>query len=115
MNLNPAIANLSVRSVHDGKTMAVLVEWKDATPNHTLVVDKFSDQVAIELPMQYQKDNLPSPMMGNPGGRVAIWQWRTALQHDAERGAPDIRKLYPNLTYDLYPDQVLPADNGGAV
>jgi hypothetical protein len=49
-------------------------------------------------------------MMGNPGGRVNIMQWRAAFQKDIEDGhAPTIRDLYPYSWNDYYPDEVLGA------
>jgi hypothetical protein len=49
-------------------------------------------------------------MMGNPGGRVNIMQWRAAFQKDIEDGhPPTIRDLYPYSWNDYYPDEVLGA------
>ena len=71
-NPNPAIKHLKVRAVHNGQWVAVLVEWEDPSLSNRIVVDQFGDQVAVEFPMLYNKDDLPSPMMGNPGKRVDI-------------------------------------------
>jgi hypothetical protein len=107
-DLAPAVQALQVRAVHDGRWLGVLIEWKDASKSDRLVVDQFGDQVAVEFPSVFKKDALPSPMMGNPGGRVAILQWRAAFQQDLDRGRPqNINDLYPNAHTDLYPDQVL--------
>jgi hypothetical protein len=48
-------------------------------------------------------------MMGHPGGRVNIMQWRAAFQRDIDHGAPTIKDLYPNAWTDIYPDEVLGA------
>jgi DMSO reductase family type II enzyme heme b subunit len=64
--------------------------------------------VAVQLPID-TKGAPPSPMMGHPGGRVNIMQWRGALQHDIDKGAPSIKELYPNAWADVYPDEVLGA------
>lgn len=109
MNLNAAIKSLSVKAAHNGQWVAILLEWKDPTKSDRIVLDEFGDQVAVELPVHYKKDAPPSPMMGNPGGRVNIWQWRAAFQHDIEKGEPQVRDLYPNTLVDVYPDQVLRA------
>lgn len=106
---NPAIKSLTVRAVHNGKWLGVLVEWQDATKNDRLVVDQFGDQVAVEFPVQYNKDELPQPMMGSPGRRVDIWQWRAAFQRDLDEGEPKISDIYPNILVDVYPDEVLRA------
>lgn len=106
---NAAIKELRVKAVHNGQWIAFRIEWNDKTKNDRLVVDEFGDQVAVEMPVRFKKDALPSPMMGNPGGRVDIWQWRAAFQHDLEQGEPQVRDLYPNAMVDTYPDQVLRA------
>jgi len=53
------------------------------------------------------KDDIPSPMMGSPGKRVDIWQWRAAFQRDLDEGEPGIKDLYPNAMVDVYPDEML--------
>jgi hypothetical protein len=109
-NPNPAVQALQVKAVHDGRWLAVLLEWKDGTKSDRIVVDQFGDQIAIEFPAEYKKDALPSPMMGNPGGRVEIWQWRAAFQLDLERGrSQTTNDLYPNAHVDVYPDELLKA------
>ena len=104
----PAVKELAVRAVHNGGWIAFLVEWKDATMSDRLMVDSFGDQVAVQLPID-TKAAAPSPMMGNPGGRVNIMQWRAALQHDIDKGPPSIKELYPNAWTDVYPDEVMGA------
>jgi hypothetical protein len=107
-NDHPAIHELTVRAVHNGGWIGFLIEWKDPTLSNQIVVDDFGDQVAIELPVD-TKAAPPSPMMGNPGGRVTIMQWRAAFQHDLDVGPRTVRDLYPNAWTDVYPDEVLGA------
>ena len=106
-NPNPATKTLIVRAVYNGSWVGIRVEWEDPTQSDRIVVDEFGDQVAVEFPVDYKPDELPSPMMGNPGRRVNIWQWRAAFQLDIEQGVPDVRDLYPNTMVDVYPDEVL--------
>ena len=106
-NPKPAVNTLTVRAAHNGGWIAVRVEWEDPTPSQRIVIDQFGDQVAVEFPVAYKPDALPSPMMGNPGGRVDIWQWRAAFQRDLDQGEPGVRDLYPNTLVDVYPDEVL--------
>lgn len=117
---NIAVTEMKVRALHDGRRIAFHLEWKDATRSDRIVVDRFGDQVAVELPVTFDKEKLPSPMMGNPGGRVDVWQWRAAFQRDLDAGEQhahgstahaqaQLRELYPNAVVDLYPDQVLRA------
>lgn len=104
------IKDVQVRAAHNGQWIAFRLDWKDGTQSDRLYSDQFGDQVAVELPMSYEKGGtLPSPMMGNPGGRVNVLQWRAAFQRDLDHGEPEIKTLYPNAVIDLYPDQVLRA------
>jgi DMSO reductase family type II enzyme heme b subunit len=103
------VKTLTVRAVHNGGWVAFLVQWKDPSRSDRVILDNFGDQVAIQLPVD-TKASPPSPMMGNPGGRVNIMQWRAAFQKDIVDGhPPSIRDLYPNSWTDYYPDEVLGA------
>lgn len=106
---NNAVKEIKVRAVHNGHWIAFHLEWKDPTRSDRIVVDQFGDQVAVEMPVKFDKDALPSPMMGHSGARVDIWQWRAAFQHDLDEGEPQVRDLYPYAQVDGYPDQVLRA------
>ncbi|HJX16674.1 MAG TPA: ethylbenzene dehydrogenase-related protein [Acidiferrobacterales bacterium] len=108
-HLDPAVKELKVRAVHNGHSIAFLIEWADPTKSDRIVVDEYGDQVAVELPNQSSPDKQPSPMMGHKGARVTILQWRAAFQKDLESGEPQIRDLYPHALVDIYPDQVLRA------
>jgi DMSO reductase family type II enzyme heme b subunit len=105
---DPAVKELTVRAIHNGGWIAFRLEWKDPTLSDRIVLDNFGDQVAVQLPVNV-KGAPPAPMMGNPGGRVNIMQWRAAFQRDLDRGAPSVRDLYPNAWADVYPDEVLSA------
>jgi DMSO reductase family type II enzyme heme b subunit len=107
-HLEPAVRTVAVRAVHNGGWLAFLLEWKDPTRSDRIVLDNFGDQVAVQLPVKTTGPP-PAPMMGNPGGRVNIMQWRAAFQHDLDHGPPTVRDLYPNAWADVYPDEVLSA------
>jgi len=107
-NDHPSIHEMTVRAVHNNGWVAFLIEWADPTHSERIVLDNFGDQVAVELPID-TKGAPPSPMMGNPGGRVNIMQWRAAFQHDIDKGPPTVRELYPNAWADVYPDEMLSA------
>lgn len=101
----PAITQIQVKSIHNDKWIAFRLSWSDPAPDHIVKGKDFGDQVAVEIPVDPKSK--PSPMMGNKGGRVAIFQWRAAFEHDLADGPPEIAKLYPNAHSDLYPDQFL--------
>jgi DMSO reductase family type II enzyme heme b subunit len=108
-NDHPSVHELTVRAVHNGGWIAFLIEWRDDTKSDKVILDNFGDQVAVELPVSASATP-PSPMMGNPGGRVNIMQWRAAFQKDIDDGhAATIHDLYPNAWADYYPDDVLGA------
>ena len=111
---NAAVAELAVKSVHNGQWIAFLIEWADPTKSDRIVVDRFGDQVAVELPVKYEKDSPPNVMMGNQDGRVTIMQWRAAFQRDLDEGEPTIKDLYPFTHVDVYPDEVLRASDARA-
>lgn len=102
----PVVKTLTVRAVHNGGWIAFLLQWKDPSPSNRIVLDNFGDQVAVQLPVDVRAAP-PSPMMGNPGGRVNIMQWRAAFQRDLDYGGPTVKDLYPNAWVDVYPDEVL--------
>jgi hypothetical protein len=107
-NPDPAVKELTVRAVHNGQWLAFLIEWADPTKSDRIVVDKFGDQVAVQMPTSYKAGEFPNPMMGGPGERVHIMQWRAAFQHDIDNsGEPKITDLYPYVHVDVYPDEVL--------
>jgi len=111
-NPSPAIGELSVRAAHNGQWLAYLIEWADPTKSDRIVVNEFGDQVAVEMPIKFAPGDTPNPMMGAPGERVNIMQWRAAFQHDIDTGAldgPSPTDLYPNMHVDVYPDKVLRA------
>lgn len=123
MNMAPAVAELDVRAVHNGQWYAVLIEWADPTKSDRIVVDEFGDQVAIEMPVAYKAGDMPNPMMGGPGERMNITQWRAGFQHDVDaaagkngngRNGPEIAELYPYAHVDVYPDEVLRATDARA-
>ena len=109
MQPQPAVQTVDVKAAHNGQWFGLLLAWADPTQSDRIVVDQFGDQIAIELPMRYDPSALPSPMMGNPGGRVSVMQWRAAFQHDLQAGDPTVHDLYPYALIDTYPDQVLRA------
>ena len=117
---NNTVKEIKVRAAHNGHSIAFLLEWKDTTKSDRIVVDKFGDQVAVQMPVKFNKDAPPSPMMGHPGARVDIWQWRAAFQRDIDaveqhahgsysHAQQQLHELYPNAVIDSYPDQVLRA------
>lgn len=84
---------VSARATHDGKTLAVLVEWRDAAANVTARTNQHSDGCAVMFPRA--TGLLPSVMMGEHGKPVRIFHWKASRQFPREADA--------RLWVDVYP------------
>ena len=95
---------LTVRALHDGKDVALLLNWLDATYDHTAIrVQDFRDAAAVEL------SPTPDPpffAMGAKGQFVNIWMWKSERQADLEPAFQDLDKVYPNIGIDSYPNSM---------
>ena len=81
---NPSVPVLSIRSIHNGKEVAFLLEWQDATKNETLTPGVFRDGAALALPI----GNAPAFFcMGQLDHYVNIWHWKADWQSDVDRRA----------------------------
>jgi mono/diheme cytochrome c family protein len=93
---------VTVRAVHDGRQVALLLVWADASHDHTAMRPQdFRDAVAVQL------SPTPDPpffAMGAAGQAVNIWMWKSERQADLEPAFQDLEKVYPNLGIDSYPD-----------
>lgn len=101
----PATTNTSsikVQAVHDGKWITFRLRWKDPEKSEAGRLGLFSDAVAIEFPV---KDNKSPPpvFMGAKDNPVHVFHWRAQYQADKERGKPEMKDLYPNMSTDMYP------------
>jgi mono/diheme cytochrome c family protein len=93
---------LTVRALHDGKELALLLVWMDSTHDVTAMRPQdFRDAAAVEL------SATPDPpffAMGSRGQFVNIWMWKSERQADLEPAFQDLEKIYPNLGIDSYPN-----------
>ena len=98
--LDPSIRSVTVRALHNGVQLAVLVEWADATQNSTLLrTEDFRDAVALQFPLV---EGLLNVCMGQQGGNVNVWHWKADWEADlAARG--EVTTQYPNMHVDYYP------------
>src|SRR3990170_854128 len=93
---------VTVRAVHDGKELAVLMVWQDDTNDHTAIRPQdFRDAAAIELALT---PNPPFFAMGAKGQPVNIWMWKSERQADLEPAFQELDKIYPNIGIDSYPN-----------
>lgn len=80
----PSVRALSIRSIHNGKDVAFLMEWQDATVNESLTPGVFRDGAAVALPVG---DAPAFFCMGQLDHYVNIWHWKADWQSDVDRRA----------------------------
>lgn len=93
---------LTVRALHDGNDLAILLAWSDATDDHTAMrVQDFRDACAVEFALT---PDPPFFAMGEAGRFVNIWMWKSEKQADLRRAFQDLDTVYPNIGIDSYPN-----------
>lgn len=70
------LGSLSVRSAHNGKEIAFLLEWADSTQNLDFLDGKSPDGAGILFPL---KGDAPLATMGSESQPVNAWFWRADL------------------------------------
>lgn len=96
---------VAVRSLHDGETIAFLLEWQDSDKDeHTIKSDQFRDGCGVML------GAFPAPAalwtMGMPDSPVTILHWKADWQLDIDAGFQDLEVAFPNVSSDFYPPLV---------
>lgn len=92
-----AITLVKVQAVHDGRDIALRLEWEDSIANtHSGKTEAFKDAAAMELVAGGQE---PFLGMGGTGTPVDLWMW------DADRGQSggDLEEVNPRVVADIYP------------
>jgi len=98
------VPHISVRALHNGKTLFLQFTWEDAKPNRELFkYEEFSDAVAIQFPVS--PDVVPTPFMGDAQHPVNIWQWKAAWDADRFR-LRGVEQVYPHMHMDFYFEEV---------
>ncbi|MGB7950649.1 MAG: ethylbenzene dehydrogenase-related protein [Candidatus Binatia bacterium] len=93
---------VTVRAVHDGKEIALLMVWQDETNDHTAIRPQdFRDAAAVQFSLT---PNPPFFAMGAAGAPVNIWMWKSERQADLEPAFQELEKIYPNIGIDSYPN-----------
>jgi mono/diheme cytochrome c family protein len=93
---------VTVRAVHDGKEVALLMVWQDETNDHTAIRPQdFRDAAAVQFSLT------PTPpffAMGATGAPINIWMWKSERQADLEPAFQELENIYPNIGIDSYPN-----------
>ena len=93
---------VTVRALHDGNNLALLLKWEDATNDETAIRPQdFRDAAAVEFALT---PDPPFFAMGQAGAPVNIWMWKSERQADLETAFQDVEKVYPNIGIDSYPN-----------
>jgi cytochrome c oxidase cbb3-type subunit 2 len=93
---------VTVRALHDGKALAILMVWHDETNDNTaLRPQDFRDAAAIQFSLTA---NPPFFAMGATGAPVNIWMWKSERQADLDVAYQDVERAYPNVGIDSYPN-----------
>ena len=99
---NDRTEELTVRALHDGKEIALLLVWRDESYDPTTIRPQdFRDAVAVQYSLS------PDPPffgMGEAAKFVNIWMWKSERQADLEPAYQDLEKVYPNIGIDSYPN-----------
>ncbi|MBI2504074.1 MAG: c-type cytochrome [Candidatus Latescibacteria bacterium] len=95
------IEEVTVRALHDGGELAVLLEWHDDTYDHTAIRPQdFRDAAAVQFSLSADP---PFFGMGALGQMVNIWMWKSERQADLV-AFQDLEAVYPNIGIDSYPN-----------
>lgn len=93
------IDEVRVRSLHNGKAIAFLLEWDDPIADQSMLRSQdFRDAVAIQFPVG---DKEPLYTMGETQGLVNIWHWKADWEADLQRYR-DLQDVYPAMEADAY-------------
>ncbi|HXV61207.1 MAG TPA: ethylbenzene dehydrogenase-related protein [Vicinamibacteria bacterium] len=93
---------VTVRALHDGEELALLMVWPDGTYDHTAIRPQdFRDAAAVQFSVSADP---PFFAMGQPGVAVNIWMWKSERQADMEPAFQELDKIYPNIGIDSYPN-----------
>jgi mono/diheme cytochrome c family protein len=93
---------LTVRALHDGRDIAMLLVWADETHDDTAIrTQDFRDAAAVQLALDADP---PFFAMGEPGSPVNTWMWKAERDSDTRGVFRDLEAVYPNIGIDSYPN-----------
>jgi len=92
------IASVKIQAIRDDQRIVWRLTWDQPNPTDTVNVGRFTDAVAIQIPMV---DGAPFTM-GAPDMPVTLLYWRALWQKDVDEGFQDVHHQHPNMWTDLY-------------
>jgi DMSO reductase family type II enzyme heme b subunit len=100
----PAVA---VRALHDGRRLAILLQWRDEIFDGAPVrVEDFQDAAALQFSLT---GDFPFLGMGDVRHPVNLWQWKAGWQQAVDGARPDVETVHPAMHVDVYTDPVMQA------
>jgi hypothetical protein len=96
----PSITSINVRSLNNGSWIAFHIEWGDSSEDFNLRVDKYSDGVAVEFPLNFKQP--PDHRMGSEKEPIHLLLWK-ASQQKANEGVSFLALNYPHRWSDYSP------------
>ncbi|PIR21413.1 MAG: hypothetical protein COV45_01310 [Deltaproteobacteria bacterium CG11_big_fil_rev_8_21_14_0_20_47_16] len=97
---SPSVETANVKSIHNGKWMAVQLSWADASRDVNVDTSKATDACAIQFPIK--GGDKTSPFMGATDAPVAITHWKGIWQNDVLGKYQDVPDLHPNVWVGMY-------------
>lgn len=94
------VSGLRVKGAHNGRWIAIRLQWDDLTRDTHVETDLASDACAVQFPVG--DITKTSPFMGSKKYPVEILHWKGIWQADAETGFQKVTDLYPNTWVDTY-------------
>lgn len=105
LKLEPSFPSVTVGAVHDGETIAFLMEWEDEEEDTlSIKTDEFRDACGVML--GGQSGGTAVWTMGTADQPVTILHWRADWQKDVDDGFQDLEVAFPNVAVDFYPPLV---------
>lgn len=95
------VRHVEVKAVHNGKELAIRLEWEDAQPNAAAIRPQdFSDAGAVQFALG-EDLSLTTLAMGAAKTPVNVWYWKASRQMDL-LAYQDVERVYPNIAPDGY-------------
>lgn len=95
------IRNVDVKAVHNGKDVAIRLEWDDPQPNAEAIRPQdFSDGGAVQFALG-ENLSLTTLAMGETKTPVNLWYWKASRQMDL-LAYQDVEGVYPGMAPDSY-------------
>lgn len=96
------INGVSFRALHNGRQVAILLQWRDEILDGAPVrVQDFQDAAALQFSLT---GRVPFIGMGDPENPVNVWQWKAGWQQERDGERPDVHLTYASMHVDVYPE-----------